>query len=234
MPALFSKDFWERGHSGSRERIHGLTYSRPRYTLYMMTTNKKADTKRRILRAACGLLEHEGISAVSIRRVAKKVQISPMGIYNHFPSLEALLLAVYETGVTMLSRQMWKELVRADSPPRKLRGLVCSYIGFGTQYPHYYSLLFGTEFIQKYLWDSPPRSLVMENFWLPFIEVIQTCQEAGLIDPTLNPQEIATHLWASMHGYVSFLIIGRLQQLWQMDEESILKSMEKYLLPFLK
>ena len=199
-----------------------------------MVTNKRSDTKQRILRAACELLEREGISAVSIRRVAKKVQISPMGIYNHFPSLEALLLAVYEAGVTTLARQMWKELVRTDSPPRKLRALVRSYIKFGTQNPHYYSLLFGTEFIQKYLWDSPPRSLVMENFWLPFTEVIQACQETGLIDSTLNPQEIATHLWASMHGYVSFLIIGRLQQLWQTDEESILKSMERHLLPFLK
>jgi AcrR family transcriptional regulator len=204
------------------------------YSVYMRTNNQRPDTKQRILRAACELLEHEGMDAVSIRRVAKKVQITPMGIYNHFPSLEALLLAVYETGVSKLARYMWKELVRADSPHEKLRALVRSYIGFGTKNPHYYSLIFGTEFIQKYLWDSPPRSLVMENFWLPFTEVIEACQESGLIDPAVNSQEIATHLWASMHGYVSFLIIGRLQQLWQMDEENILKSMEKHLLPFLR
>lgn len=194
---------------------------------------RKTDTKRRILQAACELLEREGVGAVSIRRVAKKVQITPMGIYNHFPGLEALMLAVYEKGVNKLARRIWKELVRAADPKEKLRVLVRSYIRFGVENPHYYSLLFGTGFIQKYLWDRPPRSLVMENFWLPFTEVIGLCQEAGEIDPAMNPQEVATHLWSSMHGYVGFLIIGRLQQLWQTDAKGVLELMEKHLLSFL-
>ncbi len=194
---------------------------------------KKTDTKQRILRAACELLEREGVAGVSIRKVAKKVQITPMGIYNHFHGLEALMLAVYEKGVNKLARRMWKELVRAAGPREKLRALVRSYIRFGVENPHYYSLLFGTEFIQKYLWDRPPRSLIMEHFWLPFTEVIEHCQETGEIHPAMNPQEVATHLWSSMHGYVGFLIIGRLQQLWQMDAKGVLELMEKHLFAFL-
>jgi AcrR family transcriptional regulator len=192
------------------------------------------DTKTRILKAACQLLEREGVAAVSIRRVARRIRVTPMAIYNHYPGLEALLIGVYEVGVNKLARRIWKDLVRAETPEAKLRALVRSYIGFGTENPNYYALLFGGKFIQKYLWDKPPRSLVMENFWLPLSEVIELCQEAGLIDKALNPQEIATHLWSSMHGYVSFFTIGRLQQLWQMSEDEILDSMEKHLLAFLK
>jgi AcrR family transcriptional regulator len=194
---------------------------------------KKGDTKQRILRAACALLEREGMEGVTVRKVARMVNITPMGIYNHFPSLEALLIAVYERGVDKLARLVWKGVARANAPGEKLRSLVNSYSVFGMKNPHYYTLLFGSAFIQKYSWDKPPRSRVMENFWAPLTEVIEACQEAGLLDPGANSQEIATHLWATMHGYVSFLLLGRLQQLWQMDEQSILRSMEKHLLPFL-
>jgi len=194
----------------------------------MTTKARNTDTKKRILAAACELLEREGIDSISVRKIAKAVGITPMGIYNHFPSLEALLVAVYEKGVDKLARLMWKGIIRAESPAEKLRSLVSSYISFGIKNPHYYSLLFGSAFIQKYSWEEPPRRLIMENFWMPLTEVIEACQEGGLIRKELNPQEVATHLWTTMHGYVSFFIIGRLQQLWRMDEESILQSMEKY------
>ncbi len=200
----------------------------------MAQGERKPGTKQRILRAACDLLERGGMDAVSIRRVARKVGITPMGIYNHFSNLEALMLAVYESGVTKLARHLWRDIVRTPSAADKLRALVHAYITFGVENPHYYSLIFGTQFIQKYLWDQPPRSRVMENFWVPFTEIIEACQDSGFIDPKTNPQEIATHLWASMHGYVSFFLIGRLQQLWQMDERMILEKMERQLLPFKK
>jgi len=198
----------------------------------MKTRAEKGGTKQRILRAACAVLEREGIEAVSIRKIARMVEITPMGIYNHFPNLEALMVAVYEQGVAKLARLVWKGIARAKTPAEKLRSLTGSYIAFGMKHPRYYSLLFGSEFIQKYSWENPPRSLVMENFWVPLTEVIEACQQAGVIQPDCNPQEVATHLWAAMHGYVSFLLIGRLQQLWQMDEQSILRAMEKHLLPF--
>lgn len=199
----------------------------------MKKAGKRTNTKHRILQSACTLLEREGMDAVSVRRVAKSVDITPMGIYNHFPNREALLVAVYERGVQKLARSVWKGMARAESPPEKLQSLVSAYVGFGTRNPNYYMLLFGSTFIQKYSWESPPRSLIMENFWMPLTEVIEACLESGLIKLDANPQELATHLWAAMHGYVSFFLLGRLQQLWQMDEEAIMQAMTKHLLPFL-
>jgi AcrR family transcriptional regulator len=198
-----------------------------------MNKHMRTDTKRHILEAACTLLEKEGVDAVSVRRIAKMVKITPMGIYNHFPNREALLVALYERGVQKLARVVWKNIIKAQDPAEKLRSLVKSYITFGTRNPYYYTLLFGSTFIQKYSWENPPRSLVMQNFWVPLTEVLEACQQGGLMPSEANPQEVATNLWASMHGYVSFFLIGRLQQLWQMDEQSILESMEKHLLSFL-
>ena len=53
-----------------------------------MAGNNTAD---RIANVALTILENEGPEAVSMRRVAEAVGVTPMAIYHHFPSREALL-----------------------------------------------------------------------------------------------------------------------------------------------
>ena len=200
------------------------------YSVYMRNDRERGDTKRRIGDAATRLFEKGGVRAVSMRKVAAEVGITPMAIYNHFENMENLLLFIYEKGVRKLSRSIRASVDKQKGADRKLRALVKSYARFGCRNPHYYSLLFGTEFIQKYLWDQPPRSLVMVGFWSRLTEVVEDCQREGLILPDRNAQEVATHLWSSMHGYTTLLIIGRLQQLWRLPEAEILKIMARNLL----
>src|ERR1700758_1255448 len=50
-----------------------------------------SSTAERISQAALAILEDEGPDAVSMRRVADAVGITPMAIYHHFPNREALL-----------------------------------------------------------------------------------------------------------------------------------------------
>ncbi|MBI4830988.1 MAG: TetR/AcrR family transcriptional regulator, partial [Candidatus Lindowbacteria bacterium] len=113
----------------------------------MRSQQGQTDTRRRILQNASDLLERGGMNAVSLREVARLVGVTPMAIYNHFPSREALLVAVYEKGVARLARQIWRDVIRADSPARKLRAIVRAYVRFGIKNPYYYTMLFGSEFI---------------------------------------------------------------------------------------
>jgi AcrR family transcriptional regulator len=48
-------------------------------------------TGDRIVRAAAGLVEREGLAAVSMRRVATDLGVAPMSLYNHVPNKAALL-----------------------------------------------------------------------------------------------------------------------------------------------
>lgn len=195
----------------------------------MRNDKKRGDTKKQIGNAAIKLFEKGGVKAVSMRKIAAEVDITPMAIYNHFENIESLLLFIYEKGVRKLARSIRISVDRHNRADRKLRALVKSYVRFGFKNPHYYNLLFGTEFIQKYLWDRPPRSLVMVGLWSRLTEVVEDCQREGVIAADRNAQEVATHLWSSMHGYTMFLIIGRLQQLWQLPEAEILEIMARNL-----
>ena len=202
------------------------------YTVYMKSGKRRSDTKREIGNAAIRLFEKGGARAVSMRKVAAEIGITPMAIYNHFENIEDLQLHVYGNGVRKLARSIRAAVGRQQKAHLKLKALMKSYVRFGLRNRQYYGLLFGTEFIQKYLWDEPPRSLMMVSFWSSLTEAVEDCQRKGIIPSDRNTQEVATHLWSSMHGYTTFLIIGRLQQLWKLPEEDIMEIMVRNLVDF--
>lgn len=55
-------------------------------------------SKDRIFMAAKSVLEQEGVSGLSIRKVARRAGVSPMAMYNHFADKNALLNALMEDG----------------------------------------------------------------------------------------------------------------------------------------
>jgi AcrR family transcriptional regulator len=55
------------------------------------TSEKTALTRERIVDAAVDLIEEEGIEALSMRRVAARLGVAAMSLYNHVPSKDALL-----------------------------------------------------------------------------------------------------------------------------------------------
>ncbi len=56
------------------------------------TTHKP--TRRRILDAACALFLKQGYHGTSMRQIAAQAQLAVSGIYNHFPSKEAIFEVV--------------------------------------------------------------------------------------------------------------------------------------------
>ncbi|WP_433334105.1 TetR/AcrR family transcriptional regulator [Spirillospora sp. CA-294931] len=57
---------------------------------------RPALTSERIVRAAAGLIEREGVDALSMRRVAAELDVAVMSLYNHVPNKAALLQGVAE------------------------------------------------------------------------------------------------------------------------------------------
>lgn len=56
-----------------------------------MTATRKALTRERILEAAKGLADAEGLGVVTMRRLAAELGVEAMSLYHHVPSKDALL-----------------------------------------------------------------------------------------------------------------------------------------------
>jgi AcrR family transcriptional regulator len=77
-------------------------------------------TRERILAAALGLLDREGLDAFSMRRLAEELDVGTMTIYGYFRSKDELLDAVVDAGARAIAEaishadggESWKARVR--------------------------------------------------------------------------------------------------------------------------
>lgn len=53
-------------------------------------------TRARILQAALSLVDEEGLDALSMRRLADRLEVATMSLYNHVPNKESLLDGIVE------------------------------------------------------------------------------------------------------------------------------------------
>jgi TetR/AcrR family tetracycline transcriptional repressor len=77
-----------------------------------VTASRRPLTRERILEAAVGIIDEEGLEALSMRRLGAKLGVEAMSIYNHVPNKDALLQAVADHLISLTATPAegtWKE-----------------------------------------------------------------------------------------------------------------------------
>jgi AcrR family transcriptional regulator len=98
------------------------------------------DTRARILRAARKLFDEKGLEQLSLRSVAKRVGITPMAIYRHFESKQALVDALVLDGLAQ-----WSARVDALPPAKgftKLKQISEAFLDFALKEPRRFEAAF--------------------------------------------------------------------------------------------
>lgn len=108
-----------------------------------MATTKARDTERTrlskdaVVDRALALADAGGLDALTIRRLASELSVTPMALYWHFRSKEALLAG--------LADRIWSEIDTDVDPaadwPRQLRGMLESLVRVLRAHPSAYQLL---------------------------------------------------------------------------------------------
>jgi AcrR family transcriptional regulator len=107
------------------------------YSVYMV----RKSTAEKIAAAAGKLLDREGAEAVTMRRVARAVGITPMALYRHFADREGLLNALADAGFAELAARAAKVAVPPD-PEAQLRRNLDVFLDFGLEKPRLFELMF--------------------------------------------------------------------------------------------
>src|SRR5215212_12195733 len=81
-------------------------------------TNRVTLTPQRVIEGALALAEAEGLGAVTIRRLAKELGVTPMALYWHFRSKDKLLdgmaASIFEeVDLSVDAYARWHEKIRA-------------------------------------------------------------------------------------------------------------------------
>jgi len=96
--------------------------------------------KDRIVNAAKTVLEKDGVSGLSIRSVAEAAGMSPMAMYRHFESKDALVNALMLDGFVA-----WEEIARSVREPDPLRWMEKgfeAFLVFALKQPHRFDAAF--------------------------------------------------------------------------------------------
>ncbi len=93
---------------------------------------------REIVNAARVLLEHDGIEALSMRRVAQSLGIRAPSIYKHLPDKDALEAAIISAAFEEQAAIFEAAIEDSDDP---LTAIARAYRAYAREHPHLYRLM---------------------------------------------------------------------------------------------
>lgn len=89
------------------------------------------------------LIDTEGLDSVTLRRLCRDVGVTAANFYNHYPSLEHLLLDVAASGAGELAARTTRAMRRAKSRDDKLVELAIEFVEFGVEHPDLFRIMYG-------------------------------------------------------------------------------------------
>jgi AcrR family transcriptional regulator len=161
---------------------------------------------REISAAALRLLEKEGVEAVSMRRVAKAVGITPMAIYHHFPSRDDLLRSITDGEFEKLLQFSLRRLQRGRRESALLN-ILDGYLDYAVAYPNLFDYVFlkprpdARRFPQDFRARKSPTLNLMAD-------AVADAMKTGVLRKD-DPWDVAMALWAQAHGCVTLYRAGR-------------------------
>ncbi len=167
-------------------------------------------TRDQIAEVALAILEAEGPAAVTMRRVAEAVGITPMAIYHHFPNREALLDTI--TNQEFAHLLSYIELrpnakKSSGSAENQLISKIEFYVNYAFDRPRIFDYVFAESRPNARRYPEDFRARLSPTF-NPLVDLLAKLMKAGEIRKD-DPYEVALAIWAHTHGYISLYRAGR-------------------------
>ncbi len=155
-------------------------------------------TQQAILQAALEIATEEGWQAVTIRRVAERIEYSPSALYKYFEDkediLRTLLLQRFQHIVAVLERVADQE----QHPEERLLQMASAYWDFAWHQPTVYQLMFDLKGKIHEVDEAKAAFLVVRS------AIEQWSRVCGV---KINDLDQAVEMiWATMHGFVALAL----------------------------
>jgi AcrR family transcriptional regulator len=169
---------------------------------------ERQELRTRILDAARELFVEEGYDAVTMRKIAEKVEYSPTAIYFHFRDKHTLMRELVDEDFGALA-QKFQKIARIADPIDRLRKIGRAYVGFAMSHPNHYRLMFMTPHPEDLTpEDSRLKHGNPEEDAYAFLKAtVAEAIAAGRLRPEFSDADLVSQLvWGGAHGVVSLHI----------------------------
>ncbi len=183
------------------------------------------ELKALILKTSSSIIEKEGFSALTARRIAKDIGYTPGTIYNLFDSMADLCLEINGITLDRLYETLSSEKCRSPkkTPVQNMKKMAQMYKEFSEENHAHWLMLFtyalpeGKELPPWYQEKIVRLFEPLENLLIPYYSVKQTKRR----------KMAARTLWASVHGIFFLEETGKISLV---SDQDISSQMTNYLI----
>ena len=177
-----------------------------------MSTQQRRQREReavraKILDAARELFVAKGVEAVTMRKIAAKIEYTATALYSHFADKESLLRAVCDHDFRTL-RSAFERIARIADPIERLREVGREYVRYALKYPNHYRLMFMTPQTKP----DPAKSAIErgnpDQDAYAFLKAItaEAITAGRFRDELKDADQLAQVVWSSVHGVVALYL----------------------------
>ncbi len=162
------------------------------------------DLKNALIEAGADILSRDGVSGLSLRKVAQKAGVSHTAPYAHFTDKQALIAAISTDGFRRLYEAIAAAAQQyAGDPARQLIEGAWAYVQFAvSDTDHFKITLSGAVEKEK---DYPAFVAMSQRSFALVMQIVEACQQARVLKP--GPSDlIAVGVWSLIHGFVSLIV----------------------------
>lgn len=163
--------------------------------------------RQALLQLTTKMIAEEGQDAVTLRELARRLNVSRTAPYRHFKDKGTLLAAVALECFTKLNLELLQDFNIATNGLQRLHRMMCHYITFAISHPEHYRLMFGDDLSKGS--DYPELQSAADETFAIITQAISQCQEAGMLH-NADPKDHAYVVWSTVHGLADLAMDGKL------------------------
>jgi AcrR family transcriptional regulator len=156
---------------------------------------------RGILDTACAVIREDGVAALNMHEVARRLGMRAQSLYSYFPSKTALYQALFVMGMRMYNQRTAQVIAQYGTSWDLIQAALTTFMEFAHDYPELYQLIFQRPvpgFVPSHEGIAEMIKLVGASQ-----HVITSLIEAGVIQPGLSAEQTNNLFVALMHGITS-------------------------------
>jgi len=155
-------------------------------------------TQQAILQAALSIATEEGWQAVTIRRVAERIEYSPSALYKYFEDKEGILRTLLLQGFQHMVAALARIAAQEQHPEKRLQQMAAAYWDFAWHQPTVYQLMF----------DLKGKIHEVEEAKAAFLVVRAAIEEWSRVCGVKmgDTDQAVEMMWATMHGFVALTL----------------------------
>lgn len=155
------------------------------------------------------IILEEGIENLSLRELARRLEVSKTAPYKHFPTKEDLLAAISQAGLAHFASRLTHVLNQPELEPyERLSKTAQAYFDYVLEYPAFYRL-FASNVIQDVSKYPELQKAVNEPF-RSLVTLIEQFRMQGVVKIEDSFQG-ALSLISMVHGFCSLVLENRVQ-----------------------